>query len=436
MIKFMVKSLVLMFFLFVVACPVIVVLMAIEKSPKVDKLHELSFDNVKRVEQLVKDNKPDDMDKSQVRVVTMSEQDLNLLVSYGVMQLTDERFIYPEIGLSKPLIHLWVTFKIPDTPLGKFINTQVGLKVKENKPSLDYIGIGKIKVPGSMLTTAALYAGKYLLSAQQFGQVLDTINALKSVSINKELLTLRYDWDPDAIAKIHESGKSFLVSPANQDKLIFYANTLSDITAFFKKQGIGTVSLSRLLAPLFQKAWEQSQMSNDPVAENRALLQVVSLYSIGQGISKLVSEEKFKQVKSCASIRLTLKNRDDLPKHFLVSAGLAVSAGSKLSHFVGLSKEVDDSDMGSGFSFPDLAADRAGVRLAELATESRQSASQIQQKMAKVTKESQFMPQIDHLPEGIMESTFKKQYKDLDSKVYAMIDNEINRRINECSVYQ
>ena len=435
MIKFMVKSLVLMFFLFIVAGPVFVVFMAIEKSPKVDRLHELSFDNVKQVEQLVKDNKPEDMDKSEVRVVTMSEQDLNLLASYGVMQLTDEHFIYPEIGLSDPVIHLWVTFKLPDTPFGKFINTEVVLKVEENKPSLDSIGIGKMKVPGSLLETAALYAGKYLLSPQQFGQVADTINALKSVSIEKDQLSLTYEWNPDAIAKIQKSGKSFLVSPVHQDKLIFYANTLADITAFFKKQGVGTVSLSRLLAPLFQKACEQAQMSDDPVAENRALLQVVSLYSIGQGISKLVSEEKFKQVKSCASIRLILKNREDLPKHFLVSAGLAVSAGSKLSHFVGLSKEVDDSDMGSGFSFPDLAADRAGVRLAELATVSKASAFQIQQNMAKVTKESQFMPQIDHLPEGIMESTFKKQYKDLDSKIYAMIDNEINRRINECSVY-
>ena len=53
-----------------------------------------------------------------------------------------------------------------------------------------------------------------------------------------------------------------------------------------------------------------------------------------------------------------------------------------------------------------------------------------------VKQESDFMPRIDHLPEGIMALEFKKLYKDLDSKAYVMIDDEINRRIDECSAYK
>ena len=107
-----------------------------------------------------------------------------------------------------------------------------------------------------------------------------------------------------------------------------------------------------------------------------------------------------------------------------------------MSHFAGLYKEVDDSHGGSGFSFADLAADRAGVRLTELATGSAQKASAIQQKMAAAITEDQFMPRIDNLPEGIMALQFKNRYSDFDSTAYTLVEDEITQRINACLVYQ
>jgi hypothetical protein len=56
--------------------------------------------------------------------------------------------------------------------------------------------------------------------------------------------------------------------------------------------------------------------------------------------------------------------------------------------------------------------------------------------MAAVKTEDQFMPRIDHLPEGIMALQFKKRYADFDSKAYTMVEDEITQRINSCWVYQ
>jgi uncharacterized protein YfiM (DUF2279 family) len=66
---------------------------------------------------------------------------------------------------------------------------------------------------------------------------------------------------------------------------------------------------------------------------------------------------------------LTLQGRHDLAQHFAISAALAAWAGEPLANTIGLDKEVDDARGGSGFSFADLAADRAGTRFGELAVQ-------------------------------------------------------------------
>ncbi|MBW1767294.1 MAG: hypothetical protein JRJ65_09625 [Deltaproteobacteria bacterium] len=133
---------------------------------------------------------------------------------------------------------------------------------------------------------------------------------------------------------------------------------------------------------------------------------------------------------------LTLRGRQDLALHFLVSAAIAVSAGGGMADFMGLFKEMDDSRGGSGFSFADLAADRAGVKFANAGTGSSFSANLLQQQMSGQLKEGDFMPRVDHLPEGIMELELKKKYKDLDSATYRIVDEEIERRIVACRVYR
>ena len=45
------------------------------------------------------------------------------------------------------------------------------------------------------------------------------------------------------------------------------------------------------------------------------------------------------------------------------------------------------------------------------------------------------MPNIEVLSEGIMELEFKHRYRDLDSKNYKIIEDEIGRRLSGCKVY-
>jgi hypothetical protein len=67
----------------------------------------------------------------------------------------------------------------------------------------------------------------------------------------------------------------------------------------------------------------------------------------------------------------TLNGREDWPRHYVISAALAVMKHPIVSDAAGLMREqLDTLTRGSGFSFDDLAADRAGVRFAFAATRS------------------------------------------------------------------
>ncbi|MDB4304278.1 hypothetical protein N9934_05770, partial [Desulfosarcina sp.] len=164
-----------------------------------------------------------------------------------------------------------------------------------------------------------------------------------------------------------------------------------------------------------------------------AMLLTLAMYVLGIDVGRYVDAPvESRQLR----MFLTLLGRHDLAQHFTVSAALTVSAGGGLANAVGLFKELDDSRDGTGFSFDDLLADRAGVRLAELATGNEKQARLLQQRMSSELSEPDFMPPIDNLPPAIMELEFKREYRDLDSNKYRMVDDEIEKRILHCRAYQ
>ncbi len=234
--------------------------------------------------------------------------------------------------------------------------------------------------------------------------------------------------DPSMLNQLQTQGRDLLMSPAEIARLLVYNEYLAKISQSLDQ----SVSLTELLQPLFRLARERTSSNSDPVAENRAALLTLAMYVNEKSMADIVGIGGV--ALQPRQVRVTLLDRPDLAQHFLVSA--AVTVDSDVANMVGLSKEVDDSKDESGVSFPDLTADRAGVRFAELATDDPRQAQLLQQQMSGVTREADFMPQVDRLPEGMMEAEFQQRYQDVDSAAYRMVNEEIERRIAASRIYQ
>jgi hypothetical protein len=119
----------------------------------------------------------------------------------------------------------------------------------------------------------------------------------------------------------------------------------------------------------------------------------------------------------------------------VVSAGLYASRVGGATLGIGELKElVDSAAGGSGFSFDDMAANLAGIRLATLLLET--PAEGWTGILGRIGSESDLMPAIDDLPSGMTEAEFVARFGSLESPGYAAVIAEIERRIEALPLYR
>lgn len=126
---------------------------------------------------------------------------------------------------------------------------------------------------------------------------------------------------------------------------------------------------------------------------------------------------------------VSLLGRSDLRKHFLLSAAFQMAGGSAVSFGAGEVKElVDGSGGGSGYSFDDVAADRAGIRWAEAAAEAAPDGLAA---LAEASASARnWMPSIEGLPSFMQMSEFEAKFGEVDSPAYKAQIEAIDRRID------
>jgi hypothetical protein len=129
----------------------------------------------------------------------------------------------------------------------------------------------------------------------------------------------------------------------------------------------------------------------------------------------------------------TLRGRGDWAKHFCLSGALAVLENPFLSDVGGLLKEeVDALAKGTGFSFGDLAADRAGVRFAHAATASEDAAAAMQARLRRGYSADDFFPPASDLPENLTVEEFRRSYRGVGDERYRQKVREIEARLDRC----
>jgi hypothetical protein len=101
-----------------------------------------------------------------------------------------------------------------------------------------------------------------------------------------------------------------------------------------------------------------------------------------------------------------------------------------------LKEFLDANKGGSGFSFADLMADRAGTRLAMISTQTNESALLAQERLANITSESAIIPTLGGLPEGITQQAFEKYYQGVKSTNYIAMLRHIDEQLSQIPLYQ
>ena len=183
------------------------------------------------------------------------------------------------------------------------------------------------------------------------------------------------------------------------------------------------------LRVLFAEARRRS-LSGTAAAENRALLQVLAIYTNQRDPARLLG------LRSWGNLHfptLTLRGRHDLAQHFITAAAISASGGSALARYLGRRKELADFDTGSGFSFSDLAADLAGAHFGHLAVT---QPGGFQRAVVHLRDEQALLPNVKGLPDHLSRSKFQHRFGHPDSPAYRRLVSAIERRIQALPLYR
>lgn len=362
--------------------------------------------------------KPDE-----IGIIELSEADLNLAGNYLLNRYSKSA---ADLDIKNNELRFVVTITLPENRLGKYLNISFRLG---NIEGSDLPVITKFK------------AGKLLLPAKLAAFVIDTIiqrtslneyfilatRPIKAVKIDAEKLCITYFPNKDTMIQ----ARNFLTHTGDNSTLNIYQQKLVEIVA--KHDPAWRLSLAELLRPLFELAYQRSTLET-AIDENRVAIAAINDYVNKQETKKLLAMPESMPATG-QQYSAFLYKRIDLAQHFIGSAALTASVNKQASQIAGEEKELSDAHSGSGFSFIDLAADKAGTRFGEMATSSPESARRMQKAMSGIKDYSDFMPDPRDLPEHMNEAEFKQRFESINSPVYQETLKQIDARIAAMPIY-
>ncbi len=391
--------------------------LALDAEPLVPEQAPLSQQDMLRAQAVLKEHKRQLRTARRPLQLVLSERDLELAGSYLLHRLTEGGL---NIRIDEDRLQARASLRIPGFPSRPWLNLQLQLRDRAGRPNLVHLQLGGFVVPGFIGRRLLALGLGYLYQTDEYRLARAVIDRAQ---LQDRRLTLHYNWTP-ALAR--QARKTFLHEPARARQA--YRRALAGLLA-----GEHSPSLSRLLPPLFRLASQRSR-DGDPVTENSALLTVLGHWASPHDTlaTDLLGEPDGPRLP----FRARLNGRRDLARHFLLSAALAAHTGDTLAGLAGVYKEVSDANGGSGFSFADLAADRAGTRFGGLAVASAESARRLQQALAPGLAESDLLPDTRALVEGLDLARLRAHYGDLDSPAYREAVARIDRAIDACRLYR
>ncbi len=391
----------------------LILLFIIQNKPNETISYPLNTTEIKQIKVIFHKIRSNNSD---VKTLKLTQKNLNNLVNYFLNRYFE---IATKIILAKDEIQIKVSLHLPKNNWGHYLNFRFKLKHQYNTLfQLHSLQIGNLAIADEF----SQFFFETLSNRSPFKGMQQSIKKmLKLIQISPQNLTLVYD----SKSIINNVTPSLLT--ADQHALAFYQQKIAHIIKAHDPKW--RLSLAQLLQPLFKIAYQRSNLET-AINENKIIIIAVSRYVNQSEIQRYLPFNDKPQYTTY------LYRRSDMAKHFMTSALLTTVGNGSLAIMLGEEKELRDAKIGSGFSFIDLAGDRAGIHFGKMATDSPESARRLQKSMAEIKDYRTFMPEVLDLPENISDKAFKKQFGSIYSARYQLILKRIDKRISALPIYQ
>lgn len=391
---------------------------ALDNRPlvKLTSHNQLTQQDIQRARHILNSTKPS---QHNLTTLSLTEKDLNIALNYLLNRnIKSSSYIH----LDDDLVNFNISLLIPGNHFfGHFLNFRFKLIKNEGYPSISALIIGKIKIADEF---AGLIIENIIKHSPLQQYYILATQHIRNIQINAHQINITYHSDGPPTTEIFAQT---VTNPA----LVIYQQKIVDIVN--EHDSRWRLSIADLMQPLFKLAYQRSTPET-AIDENRSVIFALSSYINKKDIQAYLPLNLITDpVKQHPAF---MYQRIDMSKHFIASAALTATGVGVIAQMLGQEKELRDAQSGSGFSFIDLAGDRAGMYFGQYATSSAKNARQLQLKMSQITSYRAFMPDVTDLPENMNEQQFKSRFGSVYSQAYQNMLKVIDKRVSRANIYQ
>ncbi|MDT8364067.1 MAG: hypothetical protein RQ714_05385 [Nitrosomonas sp.] len=396
--------------------------LAIDSKPQVTRDVRISHQHIARAKSIL------DTHRYQVRPGTTATasidlEDFDIALNYLAHHLGQGR---AKSTLRNQGAHIQISLPVPAIAAvtnSAYVNFETLLIESKNLPTIKSLRIGKLAVPDNLANFALqqLFSWLKMISPD----VRTGMDAFRKIGISHDGIAISYYWQ--GWENRHDDQLSLnlpLFDQQTLERLLRYHTFLNQA---YQQHDAQTVALSEILTRLMQETTRAPSHAN-ATEEIRAAILVASFHVLQLPL-KLITPEAAKW-QPPARINITLDGRADFAMHFIASAAIAAYTDTVLSDAIGLYKELEDARSGSGFSFNDIAANRAGTSFAAKITDSQSSARKIRANILAGINDSDLMPYWADLPEHLDEKIFLAKFGGTHTATYQELIHKIEQRVS------
>ncbi|WP_083272895.1 hypothetical protein [Alteromonas confluentis] len=422
-----IRGLVILFLLCLLALTSIVVLM-VETEPKVDVKAAEQVADADTVHDLLAQLESSVTDRHQAHTITINTQQLDAIV--GFLQRATAGF-RGKVSVTPDATRVQASIAIPVELFDGYLNIDATL-LPANAFVLEQVKVGDLYIPGGM----AVGLTEWLVNRwTQSNIATQAREQIEKVSMSNEEVMVSLRPMDGFLRQLNEVKNGLSV---DQD------DELRDMTAYYLQYiAWQDITLADTPQPaidfirLTMKRAAQRSSPEDAAEHNKAAILALAIFIGHHRVANFVGDVQPDAEKALKPLTPPLlRGRNDLARHFLISAALKILSEQGVTLAIGEFKELMDRAIGgSGYSFVDLSADMAGVEFAEVAT-SPKHAQEVQNMLSQMHDDSVIMPPIDGLAEGLSKTQFEDKFGAVDSNDYLDEVAKIKARLATIALYQ
>jgi hypothetical protein len=364
------------------------------------------------------------------KTLRLTAREVDALVSWA--QSIAGREWPTSVELGAGTVKVSSALPVPGASSPRFLNAMVEARpeVSAGRMSLkiEALHVGRLRVPRPVL---AALSPLVALAVSEDERVRPFVAATRALDVQPSALSVTYgrvDGGPGYVADVLGKGLTGEVDP---EAVRAHARSL---VAVSRRIPPGERAASEALRSAFALARQRSEKGS-PVLENRAGLLALGVLlghpRLQTVIGPVVEPADWRAIGP-ALRRPRVRGRSDWTRHFFLSAALTALSVESVSDAAGLFKEELDADGGSGFSFADLLADRAGTCFALAATRDEEGARALQGRLAGGATLEEFLPPAAGLPEGVTDAQLERDYGGVGGEGYRRLAASIESRLPWC----